>query len=81
MTKNADINIYKYFEYVIGFDGHGSFSFPGNGLGKNVIIFGVDMSSSTNIDNRKKYIFILVKVQTQGLEHMLRAEKKCVQLI
>ena len=77
VTKNVDIKIYKYFGYVIGFDGHGSFSFPGNGLWKNVIIFGVDMSSSTNIDNRKKDILILVKDQTQGLEHMLRAEKLC----
>ena len=33
------------------------------------------MSSSTNIDNRKKDILILGKVPTQGLEHTLRAEK------
>ena len=35
-----------------------SFS-TGNETGKNVIIFGVDMSSSTKIDNRKKDILIL----------------------
>ena len=29
--------------------------------GQNVIIFGADMSSSTKIDNRKKYILILCK--------------------
>ena len=28
-------------------------------VGKNVIIFGVDMSSSVNIDNKKKDILIL----------------------
>ena len=33
----------------------------GNEIGKSVIIFGVDMSSSTKTDNRKKYILILVK--------------------
>ena len=33
------------------------------------------MSSSTKIDNRKKYILILVKGLTQGLEHTLNAEK------
>ena len=31
----------------------------GNEIGKNVIIFGVDMSSSTKIYNRKKDILIL----------------------
>ena len=33
------------------------------------------MSSSTKIDNRKKYILILGKGPTQGLEHKLSAEK------
>ena len=75
MTKNADIDRYGYSGYGIGFDRHGSFSFPGTGLGRNVIIFGVDMSSSTKIDNRKKYILILSEGPTQGLEHTLSAEK------
>ena len=57
MTKNADIDRCKYPRYGIGFDRHGSFSFPGTGLGRNVIPFGVDMSSSTKIDNRKKRAF------------------------
>ena len=75
MPKNADIDKYKYSGYGIGFNRHGSFSFPGTGLGKNVMIFGVDMSSSTKIDNRKKDILILGKTPTQGLEHTLSAEK------
>ena len=54
LTKNADIDRYGYSGYGIGFDKHGSFSFPGIRLGRNVIIFGADMSSSTKIDNRKK---------------------------
>ena len=45
------------------------------GFGQNVIIFGVDMSSSAHINNKKKYILILGKVPTQGLEHALTAEK------
>ena len=68
LTKNADFDKYGYFGYGIGFDRHGIFSFPGPGLGKNVIIFGVEMSSSTKVDNRKKYIFTLGKGPTQGLE-------------
>ena len=33
------------------------------------------MSSSTKIDNKKKDILVLGKGSTQGLEHMLSAEK------
>ena len=69
LSKNADIDRHGYSGYGIGFDRHGSFSFPGTGLGRNVIIFGVDMSSSTKIDNRKKDILILRKDPTQGLVH------------
>ena len=38
------------------------FLFPGGGSDQNLIIFGVDMSSSTKIDNRKKDVLIWVKV-------------------
>ena len=76
LTKNADIDKYKYSGYGIGFNRKVSFSFPSTGLGRNVIIFGVDMSSSTSkIDNRKKDILILGKGPPQGLEHTLSAEK------
>ena len=37
-------------------------------MGKNVIIFGVDMISSVDIDNRKKDILILGSGPTQGLD-------------
>ena len=40
-----------------------------------MLIFGVDMSSSSKIDNTKKDILILRKGPTQGLEHTLSAEK------
>ena len=40
-----------------------------------MIIFGVGMSLSSHIDNEKIYILILVKGPTQGLEHILTAEK------
>ena len=80
LTKNADIDKYKYFGYEIGFDGHGYYSHPSGGNGRNVIIFGVDMNSCTKIDNRKKYVLILVLGPVQRLEHTLWA-KKCIQLI
>ena len=54
LTKNADINEYKYSGYGTGFDDHGTFLFPSSGFSQNVTTFGVDMSSSVHIDNRKK---------------------------
>ena len=47
---------------------------PNDGTDKNIIIFGVDMSSSKKNDNRKKDISILGKGPPQGLEHALSAE-------
>ena len=54
LTKNADIDKYGYFGYGIGFDRQSSFSI-GNETGKNVVIFGVDMSSSSKADNKKRH--------------------------
>ena len=54
LTKNTDIDKYGYSGYGIGFDRRSSFSFPGGGFGQNVLIFGVDMSFSAHIDNKKK---------------------------
>ena len=75
LTKNADIDKYGYSGYGIEFDRHRSFSFPETGLGRNVIISWVDMSSSAKVDNRKKYILIVGKGPTLDLEHTLSAEK------
>ena len=44
LTKNADTSKYGYSGYRIVFDRHESFSFPGTGLGRNVIIFGVNIN-------------------------------------
>ena len=52
-----------------------TFSFPGGGFGQNVLIFGVDMSSSAHVNDKKKNILVLGKGPTQGLEHTLTAEK------
>ena len=74
LTKNADIDKYRYSGYGIGFDRNTSFSVD-NEISKNVIIFRVDMSSSTKIDNRKKDILIFSIGPTQGLENTLSTEK------
>ena len=75
LSKNADIDRCRYSGYGIGFDRHIHFSFLGIGLGRDVIVFGVDMSSSWKIDNRKKDILISGKGPTQELDHTLSAEK------
>ena len=75
LTKNANINKYGYSGYGLGYDRRGSFSFLSGGFGQHVLIFGVDMSSSTHIDNKKKEILVLGIGPTQGLEHTLTAEK------
>ena len=54
LTKNPDIDKYKYSGYGIGFDRRGQFSF-GNEFCQNVITFGVDMSSSAYANNKTKY--------------------------
>ena len=69
LTKNVDINKYRYSGYGNGFNGRGFFFFfflnPDGETGKNVIIFGADMSSSVHVDNKKKDILILGKGPTQ----------------
>ena len=56
LTKNSDIDTYKYSGYGIGFDSEGSF-LHSNGLGRNAIIFEADMSSSTHTNNKTRNIF------------------------
>ena len=75
LTKNVDIEKYKYSGYGIGSDRTSSFSFTGGGFGQNVLIYGVDMSNTIHIGNKGKDILVLVRGLTQGLESTLTAEK------
>ena len=52
ITKNANTSHYKYEGYGICFDGESSFSFGNRIDAKNVIIFGVNTSSSSNSTNK-----------------------------
>ena len=54
LTKNADIDKQKYSGYDIGFDSKGSFTHPSGEYGKNVIIFGAELSSSTHTNNKTR---------------------------
>ena len=76
LTKNTDVEKYKYSGYGTAFYGKQIFSFPGGGYGQNVIIFGADMNSSPHIYNKGKHMLILGIGPTQELgEHSLTAEK------
>ena len=77
LTKNGDPDKYKYSGYAIGFDSRSEFSFPDGSMGKIVIMFGADMSSSVHIDNKNKDVLILGKGPPQGVDDTtLTAEAK-----
>ena len=66
LTKNVDIDQYNYSGYGIGFDRKGEFSFS-NGFGRNCIIFGDNMSSSSHANNKISNILVLGKDFVQGI--------------
>ena len=70
LTKNVDPDKCKYSGYGIGFDSRSESSLLDGSMGTNVIIYGVNMSSSVHIDNKKKDILILGKGPTQGLDNI-----------
>ena len=55
LIKDIDIDDYRYSYYGIGFDKKKELFTFGNGFRRNVVIFGVDMSSSVHADNEKRY--------------------------
>ena len=65
LTKNTDLDKYKYRGYGIGFDYRSEFLFTDGRYGKNVIILVADMSSTAHVDNKGKYVLMLGKGPTQ----------------
>ena len=63
LTKDPDPDKYSNSAYDIGFNTRGYLSLPDSKVGKNVIIFGVDLTSSMQIDSKGKDILILGKGQ------------------
>ena len=82
LTKNADLDKYKYSGYDRGFDSRSEFSFTVGSLVENVIIFGACMSSSAQIGNENKDILTSGERPTQGLDNTtLTTEAKNILLI
>ena len=80
MVKNYDKEKCVYSGYGIAFDGKCSWSF-GNGFAKNVVVFGVDNSSSSHTDNCKNSCFVLGEGDTFGIHGSFRAPEKSLVLI
>ena len=66
LAKDTDIDQYKYSGCGITFDRKGEFSFA-NGFGRNSIILGADVSSSSHANNKKYNILVLGKDFIQGI--------------
>ena len=64
-----DIDKYKYSGYGIGFDSKETFSHPSGKVGRNVIIFGADMSSFVHANNKTRSILVLGEVFTQEIDN------------
>ena len=77
ITKSAtDSDKNKYEDYGICFDELGDFSIGNINKGKNVLIFGADMSFSTHASNKANIIYVLGRIFTQGInDSTLYAEK------
>ena len=72
---NSDKKKYVYSGYGITFDNAGSWSF-GNDFARNIIIFGVDNSSSSHSDNHKKNFLILGEGTTYGINRSFGSPEK-----
>ena len=67
ITKDANIDKYKYSRYGIGVDSRRNFSYAGASFSQNAINFGAYISCSAHVNNTKN-ILIHGEGFTQGLE-------------
>ena len=80
IAKDINTSHYKYSGYGICFDGKSDFSIGNITNGKNVIIFGTDMSFSSHSTNKLNNINVLGKNFIQGINGTtLYAEKNYKQ--
>ena len=75
IVKNSDKEKYVYCGYRITFDSAGSWSFD-NDFARNVIIFGVDNSSSSHSENRTNNFLILGEGPTYGVNGSFGSPEK-----
>ena len=75
IVEKSDKEKYVYSGYGITFDSAGSWSF-GNGTARNFIVFDVDNSSSSHVDNHKNNFLILVLGSTYGINGSFGSPQK-----
>ena len=56
---NTDTDKYIYSGFGLGFDSSGQFSHPQDGMARDIITFGVDLSNSLHATNKTQNILIL----------------------
>ena len=85
ITKNADTSKYNYKGYGICFDESEEFThvrkrgnFSDTTDGRNVIIFGVDMSFSKHANNKANNIYVMGKDYIQKINNTKYMQKKCI---
>ena len=78
--KDSDKEKYVYSGYGITFESASSWSFD-NGFARNVIIFGVDNSSSSHSENHKNNFLILGEGPAYGINGSFEKKKKNSVLI
>ena len=81
LSKNADSDKCSCSEYDIGFHSCSFFSPPNLDWSENVIIFGVENSSSVHIANKKKNIIVIGGGPTQGLDDTKINQKLNISLL
>ena len=75
MVKHSVKSKFVYSSYGIAFDLAASWSF-GNGFARNIIVFGVDYSSSSHTDNRKNKFLVLGKGLTDNIDGSVCTKEK-----
>ena len=75
IVKNSDKEKYVYSGYKIAFDSAGSWSFN-NDIVRNVIIFGVDNSLSSDADDRNNNFLVLGEGPTFGINGSFGSSEK-----
>ena len=75
IVKNSDKEKYVYSGYGITFYSAGSWSFC-NDFARNVVIFGVDISSSSNTDNCENNFLVLGERATFGINGSFGSAQK-----
>ena len=75
LERNTVKSKFAYNGWGIAFYGEGSWSFH-NDFAGNIVIFGVDNSSSSHTDNRKNNFLVLGEGPTSGINNSIGAAEK-----